>query len=354
MTISFSCPECKVPLNVPDDFGGKRSKCPQCHARVMIPKESVKSSSKSKGKSKPEVHAQVEDNGDPFAFAGGGQLVSTAGHIDLSDAPGLSPEDEPLQIDPRSDEATSWRTVAKGLNNVWLGTCLIALGLTTVMLVAGLIFFTGAQFVALVAEAAENEQGAAAQARKPIILIANLVVAGLILLFVGFGSLLRLFGFIRTLWIPEGTTNWLLALLCLPAELTLIGGMALIGVGSLLFSGTMTGLGLAAFLLGTFPGMLFLMLYLRGVGRAMRSKLLPGQAMRYFLWLFLGIAYLLATFGGFALTVYFGEGRSGGMGSMLFLAGYGGSFLVFLVWLMKYLGVLTQGMDDIRKRVGKA
>jgi hypothetical protein len=335
MSIRFSCPKCKGTLNVPDQFAGKRSKCPKCTASVNIPKGSPSG-----------------DNGDPFAFGGGGKLVSSAGHIDLSEAP-LSPEDEPLKIDPRSDEAGSWRTVSKGLNNVWLGTCLIALGLTTVMLVAGLIFFTGAQFVALVADAAANGEGAPAPARKPIILIANLVVAGLILLFVGFGALLRSIGFVRTLWIPEGTTNWFLALLCIPAELLLMGGMALTGVGMLLIDVFLTGLGLAGFALGFFPGVLFLMLYMRGVGSALRSKVLPGQAMRYFIWLLLGFVYLFATFGGYALVSYFSEGR-GGMGSLLFLAGYGGSFIVFLVWLMKYLGVLAQGMDDIRKRVGKA
>ena len=336
MSIRFSCPKCKGTLNVPDQFAGKRSKCPKCTASVSIPKG-----------------APSGDNGDPFAFAGGGKLVSSAGHIDLSEAP-LSPEDEPLKIDPRSDEADSWRTVSKGLNNVWLGTCLIALGLTVVNLVAGLIFFTGARFVALAAQGAENPEGGPAPTQSSAILIANLVVAGLILLFVGFGALLRLFGFVRTLWIPEGTTNWFLALLCLPAELVLIGGMAVIGVGQLLADRFVTGLGAVTFALGFFPGSLFLMLYMRGVGTAMRSKVLPGRALRFFIWLFVGIVYLVGTLGGFALVLYFNEGRITTLSNLLFLASYGGSYLVFLVWLMKYLGVLAQGMDDIRKRVGKA
>lgn len=336
MPIRFHCPKCKGTLNVPDQFAGKRSKCPKCTASVTIP-----------------AAAPSGGNGDPFAFGDGGKLVSSAGHIDLSAAP-LSPDEEPLKIDPRSDEAASWRTVSKGLNNVWLGTCLIALGLTVVNLVAGLIFFTGARFVALVAEAAENPEGGAAATRPGYILIANLVVAGLILLFVGFGALLRLFGFVRTLWIPEGTTNWFLGLLCLPAELVLIGGMALIGVGQMLTDRSVTGLGSATFALGFFPGSLFLMLYMRGVGRALRSKVLPGQALRFFVWLFVGIAYLVFTLGGFALVLYLHGGRIGTLSNLLFLAGYGGSYIVFLVWLMKYLGVLTQGMDDIRKRVGKA
>lgn len=333
MPIRFSCPKCKGTLNVPDQFAGKRSKCPKCTASVTI----------------PAPHA---DNGDPFAFAGGDKLVSSVGNIDLS-AAALSPDEEPLKIDPRSDEAGSWRTVSKGLNNIWLGTCVIALGLTTVMLVAGLIFFTGARFVALVAEATENG-GAAPAARPPYILIANLVVAGLILLFVSGGALLRLFGFVRTLWIPEGTTNWFLALLCLPAELVLVGGMGLTGLALILTDSLLLLLGLVSFTLGFFPGLLFLMLYLRGVGSALRSKVLPGQAMRYFIWLLLGMVYLGLTIGGYFLVSYFNDGRSGGLGSLLFLAGYAGSFIIFLVWFIKYLGVLAQGMDDIRKRVGKA
>lgn len=335
MPIRFSCPKCKGTLNVPDQFAGKRSKCPKCTASVTVP-----------------GHHHQTDNGDPFAFAGGGKLVSSAGHIDLSAAP-LSADEEPLKIDPHSDEAASWRTVSKGLNNVWLGTCLIALGLTVVNLVAGLIFFTGARFVALVAEAAENPEGGAAT-RPGYILIANLVVAGSILLFVGFGALLRLLGFVRTLWIPEGTTNWFLALLCLPAELVLIGGMSVIGVGQLLSDRFVTGLGLATFALGFFPGSLFLMLYLRGVGAALRSKVLPGQALRFFIWLFVGLAFLFVTVGGYFLVSFINDGQKGALSSLLFLAGYGGSFIVLLIWFIKYLGVLTQGMDDIRKRVGKA
>jgi hypothetical protein len=351
MPISFSCPECKVPLNVPDHFGGKRSKCPKCNARVMIPQQSVP----SKSKSKPEV--EVENDGDPFAFGGGGKLVSSAAHIDLSASTGLAPEEEPLQIDPRSDEAESWRTVSRGLNNIWLGTCVSAIGLTITLLVTGLLFMIGATPAELMAGA--QGAGAAPPARSGVMLVRIelhhvMIAIGVILFFMGLGVLLRLLGFIRTLWIPEGTANWFLALLCIPAELLQIAGLGLTGLAPLLSSGLYFLVGLAGFAVGFFPGLLFLMLYMRGVGVALRSKVLPGRAMRFFIWLLGGLGYLFVTVGGFILVVLLSDGQASGLGRMLFYAGYGGSFIVFLVWLMKYLGVLAQGMDDIRKRVGKA
>src|SRR5436190_23824065 len=41
MTIAFACPSCKQPYHVPDELGGRTTRCKKCNTAMMIPHAEV-------------------------------------------------------------------------------------------------------------------------------------------------------------------------------------------------------------------------------------------------------------------------------------------------------------------------
>jgi hypothetical protein len=329
MTISIQCPGCQRTLRVPDHYAGRKAKCPGCSAPITIP--------------------AAGDDANPFGFtAAGGPLVGSVGGRAV-DAP--PEEDERVSADlDRMRKMSGWQGVAGGLNNIWLGTGLQVLGLTTVVLVASALLgmSSGVAYVASGPDSAVPPTGST---------ISALLVPTCMVVFVLGGTILRLVGFVRCLATPRTSGAWLLALLALLSEVALLLGGGVATTGSLLtpLLGVLgyTGLGI-----GSIAGLVFLLLYLRQIGVALAAKPITARVRHFVLWLLVGgpVGLLLL---GISLGMMMLAAR-GGPNSSLGIVGIPGCGCFFvtllalpLTLLTKYLGTISLVADELKKRTSR-
>src|SRR5204862_5593752 len=98
----------------------------------------------------------------PFGFSDpSGALVASVGGKSVSYE---TSEDEgkgdPIEV-VRLRSAYGWQSVAGGLNNIWLGTGLFVLALTTGSLVVGILASMGGKFAASMSEGGGSSDGGA-------------------------------------------------------------------------------------------------------------------------------------------------------------------------------------------------
>ncbi len=339
MPIQFACPKCKRPITVDDRYAGRSSRCPGCSAAIAVP-------------------AAADDDDNPFGF-GDGPLVTSVGGKAVAAS---QPEDEAASAEvARLRQEPGWQTVNAGLKNVWLGTGLQVLGVTTVLLVLGIVVSTGATFMSRVTVAAEGGDpdmvGRAGSSR-----MGEYIVNGTVGVFVLAGTVLRLLGFVRCLAVPpplgaKGIVAGML--LCELVPFAAISGSLLdlvevlkpARVLPLLFSWTSFGIIAADLLIGV----ALLVVLMRRIGVRLGSKDLPRFVTRFVYWLIGGLLIAGMATCGFKFWMDSMAGQR--VTSYLpFFALLGLILLdatIALILLIKYLGVLTLTTDELRKRTGK-
>jgi len=330
MPISVSCSQCRKALAAPDKYAGRSVKCPGCAAPIAIP-------------------AARSDDDDPLGFAGGGDgpLVASVGGKAV-DPGGRDDGVTPAVLELRREPG--WAGVIGGLNNIWIGSSLQVLGVTTVVLILGLLVSLGSGTAAL----ASGDERHLFQGGK----VTALLVPGCMLVFVVGGILLRLVGFCRCLATPAGSGAWVLALLALGCELAALTGSSIGIIGPFLIP-ALGALGNLAAGLASFVGLVILLVYLRQVGAALAARAIPARVLHFVLWLVLGgvvgFPALLGT--GFGM-IYIAN--AAGRGSALAYLAIPGILLIVLTvvalpltLLIKYLGTLSLVADEIGKRTGQ-
>jgi hypothetical protein len=291
--------------------------------------------------------AGADDN--PFGFTASQAVVSSvAGRAFTAPA-----EEEDVRVSAELDrlrKSSGWQSVSKGLNQVWLGTGLIALGFTTVGLVVALLLRTGTSVSMLVAGELPSTDGGGLQA-------AQLVAAGAVWGFVIAGILLRLVGFSRCLATPAEVHARFLAFLMLACEVPLLSGFALT-MGRAYLPGGLALLGVVLFAAGMAAGLTFLLLYLRQIGTAMAAKPIPARVRHFVYWLGGGLIGLAVLLGLSAGMWYLGD-RASPSSTWAVLALPGCCLGVFawvgipLTLFIKYLGTVALASDEVRKRTSR-
>ncbi len=333
MPIRLQCPQCRKALSVDQQYAGRSLRCPGCSAAVKVPLPATTSAFT------PATPAPTME----FAF----------------DAPTTTHENAAPPLPEGVRDA--WHTTAAGLKTVWLGTALQALSAFIFLLLVIALVFTAGNVSALLARLidaaaggnpAESTEGfrSFADAKKDsgYLLIAVLVVLGFIALGALFGIYLRVLGFARCLAVPSGGAKVfvLVAFLC---EVAIVAGQG-VAIGSSFTSNSIGNIGGAVANLASFVGLLSLLLFLRQVGVALHSPLIPGKVLRYFLTLLGGVIAIALGIGLIFLLFVTGMAENGAMNLGIGIAFLGTVFAVSLTLLILYLLLLTATADEIRKR----
>lgn len=341
MAIQFQCPGCRRLLSVPDPFAGRQSQCPTCAQTFLVPIPAIPAS--------------------PLDFTAHAGSAGTDGA-----------EAKPV---PR------WKSVQRGLGNIWMGT---------ICLVTAVLCFALSYVLSSVADGlfVVREETAEQTARASTQLMRLLIQGGggVFLLLSAVGVLLRLGGLLRCLRVPSGMNARMTALAALLCE-TIAGvslGMLLVqlfadrqweaGLARMLkFSQALLAadflavpwVPLVALLVAELIGLVFLLLFCRALGRALRSRELPKRLRRFLIGLVLiGLAVGVVVGGRHYLAVARAQQLANdpqyGIYSWqaeAYRYSYYGALLLYLLLLLlallSYLGLLGSSSDEVQKRAGR-
>jgi hypothetical protein len=333
MPIKFACPECNKPLKVPEEYAGRRLKCPACANPVVIPKPA------------DPWDFDAPDTGAAYAGAGAGSGGTVEGDRD------------------------SWNAAAAGFSAVWWGTtlCVLAVSIVVGILVVFIAIGIGdaMEMLARLAARGEAEDGSEIYEPPPRRSGTGLPseagqlalgIAGIVVLLVVVGLVLRVVGFARVVAVPGESGAKPIAFLAFFCELGAFGAWTVWVAGH--FVELAPGLVVLAFLgqLGAWLlCLLFLLVMVSSIGSALGSNLIGPKVTSFLLWFLLGIVFLVAFDVGFYLFLRsLLTGDPSASKGMMFLIALGVTVLVDvvipLIMAVKYLGVLSITTDQIRRR----
>jgi hypothetical protein len=326
MAIRFQCPNCQKTLNVPEQYAGRTSKCPGCSGKIKI----------------PAGGSGGDDN--PFGFTDpGGALVSSVQGKSVSyEASEDEGKSDPIEV-VRLRSAFGWQSVAGGLNNIWLGTALQVLAVTTLSLVLGIVVTTGAKMIGSFGDGGGSSEGGAA--------IVAITFGGMacVAILVFIGMILRLIGCVRTLKVPSDSGAKIFAFLMLACELGVLGGVGVGFIGPMIHS-ALAVLGNLVEALAALAGLIALLLFIRQIGVALRAKPLPARVLNYAIWFGGGIVASVVVGGCGGVMIVIGGGAAF-LGALLMIFGI---MAIILTLFIKYLGTLAMASDEIKKRTGRS
>jgi len=330
MSITFQCPRCRKPLKVPDDYAGRNCKCTGCSATLTVP---------------PASHA---DDANPFGFSSSQQMIgSVAGRSVGSAATEEDNDDSPARLHLR--QAYGWQSVAGGLNQIWLGTCVQVLSATVVFLMMVALLLTGAKFLERINEGVDSPVDP-----RGAVGVAGLAGVGCVAILVLIGLGLRLVGFFRCLGTPKASGTRGLAFMAVGCELATLGGTLLSSVGGYLYP-VLGWIGNIVGLTASLGGVVFLLLFLHKVGLAVGSRQLPARVRHFATWFVGGLMGLVLLSG-----VSYGMIVAHKILSALIVLSFPGVLLFFVTLIgipltifMKYLGTIAIASDELKKRTGR-
>lgn len=335
MPIHISCPNCRRTLRVADTAAGKRVRCPACTAVVPVPSAAA---------------APVQ--ADPFAFPP--QPAGQAGgdFDQLGDGPAV----------PRDP---GWHGVRGGLGMVWWGTVIYLLAI-----VIGVIGLFVVLFVIGMA-AADAQRSLRPEEAQELLAQAGLAGLAAVLCFCGAAALaaltsliLRIIGFARCLSVPAATGAKGMAIGCLVCEvLPILLQLCHIGLNTIDDRlGSLVGLVQLAV---SVAALVFLLIFLYQVGKAIGSRRLISKVWSFLIWLGVWIVYSVVAFCGIlavglvSIAAIAGGNQPGGqapaetLGLGMLAILLGGVFLwvvLYLVVVVQYLGLLAVGADEVQRR----
>jgi hypothetical protein len=329
MPISLQCPGCRQVLTVADQMAGQQAQCSACRTMFIVPG----------GYAAPVAAAT---GGAPFTF-GAPAGPAPKGGLNFQAAP----QDQSYK--EVAENKSGWKGVAAGLKHVWLGSAIQALGIAFLIVVrvaqAALAGGLGTEGVL-----AEPEKK---QAVEVLGWFNNSTVLGVVTVVLLAGAVVRLLGYLRCVLVPAALPMVLGAANLLGEAGVLLGSIAFLISGHRSPSETL--IGQSGIQIGAGLGVVLLLLFVHQVGAALDSRSMQRRAINFAIWIFVGPAIMLGTlYGTAALRSFMGRdggalGPSLGWGTLVFNLGM--MVGVPILMLFKYLGVVSLGAREVRRRV---
>jgi hypothetical protein len=375
MTIRFACPGCQRTLNVPDQYAGRKSKCPGCAAAIMVPM----ANGAGNVMAAPNVSGPA---GGSWLPPGVGQAPAVAPSAAVTTSPKAAPQwPAPAPSGGGGSIAPEWGSVATGLKLMRMATIIkiLAIAFYFVGLIASALIF-GAAMASVVqgsgqGQGSEPNNAAAGAGVLMLVVVFGVIAVYFLMLFIQY--VLQVVGGSMALRVPPESGGKGLAigvLLCILAPIFVV---LIVGVANAI---RMPILGLLAelgYVMIVLTEWVLFILFMHKVGTALDSAELRARAVNFGIWfgvnlasslaggcligimIFMSFASLLGAFANTAAPDGTREAAQG-FGAMAIVAvvvGVGtfvALLIIGLVTLIKYFGMMNAGIRTIRQRLAGA